>query len=43
MSIESDFQRCFDMLSIGVVLLDGAYYICECNRELVDSEEPVGA
>ena len=46
MSIESDFQWYFGKLSIGVVLLDGAYNISECNsefRELVNSEEPVGA
>ena len=46
MRIESDFQWYFGKLSIGVVLLDGAYNISECNsefRELVNSEEPVGA
>lgn len=45
MSIESEFQRYFGKLSIGVVLLDGDYSICECNsefRELVDCAEPVG-
>ena len=45
MIIESNFQRYFGKLSIGVVLLDAEHNICECNsefRKLVNFDEPVG-
>ena len=44
-SIESNFQRYFGKLSVGVVLLDSDYKTCNFNsefRELVGNEEPAG-
>ena len=45
MSVESQFQRYFERLPIGVVLLDDASHVRECNaafRALVGADFPVG-